>query len=304
MSDKGSMKDSVRTSKGGQPSPPEASKEARIRYLLNRMRWSSKARNGLIGVAIASLLGAAVLHFGVYKPALKEYTHLTQDRVRVHDGVSMYHSPRPVVEMPKDLQDKWATLDDLQRIVGYEQWYEAVGKKLEAQALAAGRSTKFIGPNFGMVRMTGYIVEMVHRDKHGKVIARYGPFHNTIVSVGQNSIVDAFQGLFTLSNFRHLGFGESSQAVVTSDTGCVSELSTAYTDDTRVTGAQGEGTSANIYEVSGVLTADEEATIEEFCLLDQNATGGGNLFARALTGTVALSTSETLTLTYRATFSN
>ena len=245
------------------------------------------------GGTIAFLLAAAYMFFGVFFPALKEYRHLSQDQIATSERLVL---DMPIASVPDALKDKWATSGDILEKVGWTEFYE--GNKWQ-EGCRDGQCTKFIAPQIHSPKYVGRLT-LVKAAADGTVLAKLGPYTNTIVNDGETALVDAFQGLFTISDFRYLGFGLSLAANEEAFTGCQTELNTQYTADQRVTGAQGEN-ATNIYEVSGVLTADESATIEEFCLMNLQSTPLGTIWSRVLTGTITLTTNDTLTATYRLT---
>lgn len=124
-----------------------------------------------------------------------------------------------------------------------------------------------------------------------------------VTNTGVNSIVDAFQGLFTLSNFKYHGIGTGSTAEAASDSALVNELTTQYTvDSTRATGTLTEGASANIFRSIATNTVDASATITEHGIFSQAAAGGGALLDRSVFGGIALSNGDSLQSTYELSF--
>lgn len=124
-----------------------------------------------------------------------------------------------------------------------------------------------------------------------------------VTNAGVGAIVDAFQNLIELENFKYHGIGTSSVAEASSDTALGSELTTAYNpDNTRATGSLAEGASANIFRTIGTNTLDGAATITEHGIFSQAATGGGILLDRSVFGGIALSSGDSLQSTYELTF--
>ena len=295
MGEKAKFGEQTQFAKGGGkvPEKKEQTREERIKYLKKRMAIGG-------GGTIAALLVAVYFFFGVFFPAYKEYKFLTQEQIALSERLVL---DMPIAAVPDELKEKWATSNDLLEKLGWNEFYDE--NKWQEGCDANGRCTKFIAPQIHSPRLAENLklkgeLTLTKRAADGTVLANYGPYRNTIVDVGESALVDTFQGLFTLSDFRYLGFGLSLAANEEAFTGCQTELNTQYTNDARVTGAQGEN-ATNIYEVSGVLTADESATIEEFCVFNQGPTGGGTMWSRVLTGTITLTTSNTLTATYRLT---
>ena len=285
MTDKPKLGEQAQFSKGGgkmrEPSVDERRKAAKKKMAIGA------------GGTVASLFVAAYFLFGWFFPGLKEYRHLSQDQIASSERLV---TNTPTASVPSDMKDQWATSGDLLEKLGWTEFYAANKWK---EGCVDGKCTKFIAPQIHSRRFSGKLT-LTKAAADGTILETYGPYNNTIVDAGEDALVDAFQNLFTISDFRYLGFGLSSLAIVEGDTGCITELNTQYTADQRVTGAQGENAS-NIYEVSGVLTADESATIEEFCLFNLQSTPLGTMWSRVLTGTITLTTSNTLTATYRLT---
>lgn len=129
---------------------------------------------------------------------------------------------------------------------------------------------------------------------------------NQVVNAGETALRDCFGGTGTptctvLSAFKYHGLGTSSAAIAETDTGCTTELTTQYAvDNTRPTGSQ-TNNGANIYRTVGTNTVDASATVNEFCLMSQAATGGGTMWTRILTGAVTLASGDSLVTTYDLT---
>lgn len=99
--------------------------------------------------------------------------------------------------------------------------------------------------------------------------------------------------------FKFHGLGTSSAAIAETNTGCTTELTTQYAvDSTRPTGSQ-TNNGANVYRTVGTNTVDAGVTIEEFCLM--SAASAGTMWTRILTGTVVLSSGDSLVTTYDLT---
>lgn len=132
----------------------------------------------------------------------------------------------------------------------------------------------------------------------------YVNYGRIVTDDGMEFVVDAFQNLVELENMRYHGLGTSSTAEASTQAALVSELTTQYsTDNTRATGTTTEG-GAQIYETVATNTVDAGATIEEFGLFSQAATGGGVMLERALTGTQTLSSGDGIQTTYDLTFNS
>lgn len=113
-----------------------------------------------------------------------------------------------------------------------------------------------------------------------------------ITTAGVGFLTDAFQNLTEIENFKFHGFGTGTNAESNGDTALQTELTTQYaSDNTRPTGTQAEGASANIYRTVATLSPDSGANplaITEHGLLSQAATGGGTLWDRSVFAAVNL----------------
>jgi hypothetical protein len=96
----------------------------------------------------------------------------------------------------------------------------------------------------------------------GGRVVDYGTLSTRVVTdAGVAYIVDAFQNLTELENFKYHGYGTGTTAEAASQTGLITELTTQYAvDNTRVTGSQTEG-AANIYRSVATLSPDTGGTI-------------------------------------------
>ena len=78
-----------------------------------------------------------------------------------------------------------------------------------------------------------------------------------VTTAGVNYLVDAFQGTTEPENFKYHGMGTGNTAEAIGDTALVAEV------ETRATGTQLEGASANIYRTVGTITATQARAIVE-----------------------------------------
>ena len=179
-------------------------------------------------------------------------------------------------------------------VFGWIKTYEAVTEYSSGDNIKLSEGVKH-------KMMQGHIT-LKHLDSTGVVLASYGPYQNTIVNVGENFMVDAFQNSVELETLKYHGLGTSSGAIAETDTGCTTELTTQYsTDNTRATGTTTEGTGTNVYRTVATNTVDAGVTIQEFCLMSQAAVGGGVMWSRILTGSIALNSGDSLQTTYDLT---
>jgi hypothetical protein len=125
-----------------------------------------------------------------------------------------------------------------------------------------------------------------------------------ITTAGVNFLVDAWQGTVEPEIMKYHGIGTGSTAEAAGDTALVTESTTALNpDSTRATGSLTEGASANIFRTVGTNTVDASVTVAEHGIFSQAATGGGTLWDRSLTGSLALVSGDSLQTTYDCTCS-
>lgn len=191
----------------------------------------------------------------------------------------------------------WGAISIISTIIAIFGWiktYEAVTEYSSGDTIELSEGIK-------QKTVEGYIT-LKHLDNNGIVLASYGPYKNTIVNAGENFMVDAFQNLVELEILKYHGLGTSSAAIAETDTGCTTELTTQYsTDNTRATGTTTEGSGTNVYRTVATNTVDAGVTIQEFCLMSQAAVGGGVMWSRILTGSIALNSGDSLQTTYDLT---
>ena len=123
-----------------------------------------------------------------------------------------------------------------------------------------------------------------------------------VTTAGMNYLVDAFQNITELENFKYHGLGTGSTAEASSDTALGTELTTQYSvDNTRATGSQGEGASANIYRTSGTITVDASVSAREHGVFTSPTVGSGTLLDRSVFALVSLNASDSLATPYEYT---
>lgn len=123
-----------------------------------------------------------------------------------------------------------------------------------------------------------------------------------VVTAGKNYLVDSFQGTTEPENLKYHGIGTGTNAAAAGDTALQTELTTQYNpDNTRATGSQGEGASANIYRTTGVNTVDASVAATEWGLFSSATSGAGTLLDRQVFSVVNLASSESLTTQYDLT---
>lgn len=127
--------------------------------------------------------------------------------------------------------------------------------------------------------------------------------YRVVTTAGVNFLVDAFQGTVEPEVMKYHAFGTGTNSEAVGDTGLQTELTTQYaTDNTRPTGSQTEGASANIYKTVGTLDPDSAVAITEHAIMSQAATGGGTCLDRSVFSAVNVAASgDTLEATYELT---
>jgi len=124
-----------------------------------------------------------------------------------------------------------------------------------------------------------------------------------VTTAGVNFIVDAFQNLQEVENFKYHGIGTGTNAEASGDTALQTELTTQYNpDSTRATGTLTEGASANIFRTVATNNVDATVAITEHGIFTQAATGGGTLLDRSVFSAVNLVSGDGLQTQYDLTF--
>jgi len=130
--------------------------------------------------------------------------------------------------------------------------------------------------------------------------------YRLVTDTGVAFIVDALHAAATIANLKYHGFGTGTTNESAAQTALVTELTTEYaTDNTRPTGSQGEGASANIYQTVATLDPDSAVAITEHSVFDQAANSGGTMLDRSKFSAINLAaTGDTLATTYELTLSS
>lgn len=124
----------------------------------------------------------------------------------------------------------------------------------------------------------------------GGCVTDYGVLSTRVVTTaGVNFLVDCLQGTVEPELLRFHGYGTGVVAEATADTALGTELTTQYaTDNTRPTGSQGEGATANVYRTTATLAPDATVAITEHGIFSQAAVAGGTLWDRSVFSAVNL----------------
>lgn len=124
-----------------------------------------------------------------------------------------------------------------------------------------------------------------------------------VTTAGVNFIVDAFQNLQEVENFKYHGIGTGTNAEASGDTALQTELTTQYNpDSTRATGTLTEGATANVFRTVATNNVDATVAITEHGIFTQAATGGGTLLDRSVFSAVNLVSGDGLQTQYDLTF--
>lgn len=125
-----------------------------------------------------------------------------------------------------------------------------------------------------------------------------------VTDVGVAYIVDAFQNLTEVENFKYHALGTGAGAEAAANTTLSTELTTEYTGNVRATGSTTEN-AANIYETVGTNTLDSGTpSITEHGVF--SASSAGTLLDKSLFTAIALNgtNGDGLQTTYRLTFAS
>lgn len=115
-----------------------------------------------------------------------------------------------------------------------------------------------------------------------------------VTTAGVNYLVDAFQNTTELENFKYHGMGTGNTAEAVGDTALVTEV------ETRATGTQTEGASANIYRSVATIAASTARAIVEHGLF--SASSAGTLWDRSVFSVINLANGDSIQFTYDVTF--
>lgn len=136
----------------------------------------------------------------------------------------------------------------------------------------------------------------------GGELINYGVLSTRVVTdAGVNYIVDGFQNITEIENFKFHGYGTGTNAEAAGNTTLQTELTTQYAGDVRPTGSQTEG-AANVYRTVGTLSPDSGGTIAitEHGIFTANS--AGTLLDRSVFSAINLvAGSDSLQTTYDLT---
>jgi hypothetical protein len=140
---------------------------------------------------------------------------------------------------------------------------------------------------------------LTHIRRDGEVLGLGLASMRVVTTAGVNFLVDSMQGIVEPEVLKYHGIGTGTTAESSSDTGLVTESTTALNpDSTRATGSLTEGASANIFRTVGTNTVDASVACTEHGIFSQAATGGGTLLDRSVFSVVNLASGDSLQSTY------
>lgn len=116
-----------------------------------------------------------------------------------------------------------------------------------------------------------------------------------VTDAGIAAVVDAFQDTFELEDFKYHGSGTGTTAADASDTALETEV------ESRATGSQTEGATADIYKTVGTVAYTASRAVTEWGLL--SASSSGTLFDRAVFTAINVTNGATIQFTYELTVS-
>lgn len=123
-----------------------------------------------------------------------------------------------------------------------------------------------------------------------------------VTTAGCNYIVSNGFISTGLVNMKYHGVGTGTNAEASSDTALQTELTTAYNPaNTRATGSQGTGGSANIYSTTGTNTVQATAAITEHGIFTVATSGSGTLLDRSVFSVVNLVSGDSIQTPYSFT---
>lgn len=163
-----------------------------------------------------------------------------------------------------------------------------------------------IGRMFGVATLHGRCAHRVYRGD-GRVLEYGIASYRVVTTAFVNYLVDAMQADQAFENFKFHGWGTGTVAEAVGDTGLGTEFTTEYaTDNTRVTGTQTEGASANIYRTVATFDPDSGTTlaVTEHAV-HLAATGATTICDRSKFAAITLTVADgdTLQTTYELTAS-
>lgn len=118
-----------------------------------------------------------------------------------------------------------------------------------------------------------------------------------VTTVGVNALCDAFQGLFTLSNFKFHISGTDVAAEAVGDT----ESTITGATPSPVAGSQTEGASANIYKTVATVNYTSSLAITSHGLINSATKSGSTLWDRSVFSAINVVNGDSIEFTYELT---
>lgn len=160
--------------------------------------------------------------------------------------------------------------------------------KLRGRVLSAALAAPWCGD----ITPVGRLYLKVHR-ADGGVEDRGLVCTKVVTDAGAQAIVDAFQGAFTLSDFRYHASGTGSASEAVGNTTLGTEVAT------RTAGSQVEGAAANVYRSVGTISYSGTFAIVEHGLF--SASSGGTLLDRSVFAAINVVSGDSIQFTYDLT---
>ena len=114
-----------------------------------------------------------------------------------------------------------------------------------------------------------------------------------VTTAGVNYLVDAFQNTVEIEDFKYHGSGTGSVAEAVGDTALGAEV------ETRATGSQAEGATANIYKTIGTIAYTATRAITEHGIF--SAASVGTLWDRSVFASINVVNCDSIEFTYQLT---
>jgi len=153
-----------------------------------------------------------------------------------------------------------------------------------------------------MVGVTGRVKLECHAID-GSLKWSTGWMTNVITNAGLGAISGLVGNIGSETAFSYLAVGTSDTAASQTQTALVAEITTGGLERASVTPTQEETTTADdTVQLTKQWTASATHSVEEIGIF--NASSGGIMLGRKVTGTKALISGETLTATYQVIFAN
>jgi len=155
-------------------------------------------------------------------------------------------------------------------------------------------STQFQGVLNLSTKMTARHLRMNPETGEYEEIDRRVVLDQVVTTAGVNFLVDAFQNVTEIENFKYHDSGTGTTPAVIGDTALETPCGIA-----RATGSQTEGASANIYKTVGTQTYDGTYAVTEHGLF--SAASAGTLWDRHVFSAINVVNTDQIEFTYELT---